>query len=146
MNNYEGIQIIESILAIEGNLGMKLEALRILPQLTNPRTYKEISRIVQISIENVDIEVIRNGLLIIQHLPPNFASRSLINALIEKLNAQDTDIQYHAIFSLLHLQGQILPKKLCFCIQPLTEHPNKILRAAAREAVQMLAASKDNKK
>ena len=141
LQSHESLQIIKNIFKKERALGTKLEAIRILPQLITQETFVDISELLQISVKDVDLEVVRNVLLTIREIPPEFVSKSLISDVIEKLHSKDTDLQYHAIITLLHLRARIPAEELRLSIQQLTKHPNKVLQDMARKAIHELNSS-----
>lgn len=140
LDNNESIQILEEIIKGQTNLNMKLEALRILLYVIDSQTYKIDSRILQISLDDGDLEVVRNGLLFIRNISPRFVSESLISSLREKLCSENSDIQYHnhTVIPLMHLRFHIPWEELNRAILPLTMHTHETLNKIAHKAIYEL--------
>jgi hypothetical protein len=146
LNSLESLQVIEAIVKSDQNLGMKIEALTILPDITHSPSYNETCRILQIALCDSDPEVVRNALLAIQRMPGDLPVNLLTDRIFQLLNAEDTDLQYHAILSLSRLRSQISSQAMSFYILPLTHHRNVTLREAAKSALCFLVSDTEGKR
>ena len=133
-----GISIAEEIMKLGDNMGMKLEALRVLPALTDDTLLTPLSRILDLAITDADSEVVRNAMITVQNLPQRYISRSVIETIFGKLSDVDTDIVFHAINCLVYLREVIDTAEARVRIQPFSQHSNKTLRELAKKALTLI--------
>ena len=140
LQSHQTLRFVEAILHLSGHLSLKIEALTILPQIVKPETYTETIRVLHAAFGDPDPEVLRNGLLALQRLPADFPFEALLSAVFTLLSAEDTDLQYHAVLSLARVRAPRYLEELRSRIGRLCDHPNRVLRDAARAAVFSLHA------
>lgn len=132
------LKVIHDILKLDTNLGMKLEALMQLPIILNSTNLSAITSIIESAIDDQDPEIMRTGLNCIMKIPPDFIKDSLLNKIIDKLNFNDTDVQYLGIKLLIYLKDRLTKKRFIEVISPLKDHSNKTLSTEAERAISLI--------
>jgi HEAT repeat protein len=133
----EALEIIETLLKADGNLAMKLESLRVLPNIiVDLQNCNKGLKIFELALSDKDSEIIRGSLLAIQSTNPNLINDVIIESIFNLLLSNDTDIQHQAIICLSHLRSEISPKEFRDNLEPLTKHQNKIIKESAKKAIE----------
>jgi len=134
LESIDGIEIMKAILACEDNLSLKLEALRIMPQLLRSTTVVDVIALLHIALDDPDSDVVRWGLLTSQSILPFYMNNGLIDKMISLLNHEDTDVQYEAIVSLVRFRRLLTKEELVGVLAPFIGHANRVLSDLAERA------------
>jgi hypothetical protein len=137
----EVLEISEAVLKLEGNLGMKLEILRVLPHVVNPQNVHRASRVLETALEDNDPEIRRSALVTVRRISGDVASESMVELVTGFLAVEDTDLQYEAITALCALRPNLPTDEFRRYLEPLTRHPNAVLQHTACKALEGLASS-----
>ena len=136
LESHEALTIIETIKALEGNLMLKVEAIRVLPEIISETIMDKVEDILKWALKETDTEIVRSGLFAIRRFPKTQLPINLIDLIGDLLKSSDTDIQYQAVISMTHFRDLIPPEQFTALIQPLTQHPNKALKEAALLSIE----------
>lgn len=134
----QAVSLASKILDRGDNLGMRLEVIRILPELVTPSTEAEVCAIIERSIVNKDVEVARCALLISCTLRDRLRDR-LVSAVRLSLLAPDTDLQYTGIQVAKKMRSKLARSCFVARIKELaTKSDNRVIQAEATALLTLM--------